>query len=424
MNRIFNALTTSLSYTRAHPWRVSVPAVLILIATVFMLKNSEKAPEIQPSLRAVEIVAAADYAAGAGGVAVPTASGNAYVIRAEAGGKVTQVRKEGAVPAGTIIAQLENSSQRAALIQAEGVYEAALASSGGNETNQNSARQDGVRTWTAATVGATETLRTSIDNYYAEVRGSQGATGFRLQSFGAAPELNDIRDVIEKSILDRWEVEEVTEANSAIRLEQLNTDLATIGNLIDRITALIPRQSITDVYTEADRSADAAALATARASITRFQESVDAALLSITNASGTGNASANAQVKQALGALEAARASLAKTSVRTPFAGTVSALNVAVGDIITPGSDVAIVVPNEGVSGERSFALPLSSVKYTPAGAFVFIVNQEGILETKEVKTGLVTADAITATGLGGDEMIVKDVRGLKAGEKVQVNEG
>lgn len=423
MNRLLKIYKTALSYVQTYPIRVASVVVALAIALVFFLQSDDQSDIIEPSLRAVDIVAVADYSAGSRGIAVPTGSGNAYVIRAEAGGKVTQARQEGVVAQGAVIAQLENSAQRAALIQAEGVYEAALASSGGNETNQVSARQDGVRTWTSVTVQAAETIRTSVDSYFSDVRGTQGATGFRLQAYGAAPEINDARSAIETTIFDRWENETTTEANSVARLEQLDRDLVTIGALIDRIAALIPRQEITDVYSETDRAADSAALAAARASITGLQESVDSALLAITNTSGSGSASADAQVKQALGALEAARANVAKTSVRAPFAGTISAVSVALGDIITPGSDVAIIVPNEGVSTERSFALPLSSVKYTPAGAFVFMVNADGFLETKEVMTGLVTADAISATGLSGDEMIVTDVRGLKAGEKVQVNE-
>ena len=421
MQRISTSFRTALAYARVHPWYAAALLVAMVIVIALVLKGGDENAESIHSLRTVELVAAADYVQGARGVAVPTANGNAFVIRAEAGGKVTQTRQLGTVSEGTLIAQLENSSQRAALVQAEGAYEAALASSGGNETSQQSARQDGIRAWTSATVEAAETLRTSIDSYYADVRGTQGTAGFRLQAFGTAPELNNARNAIEVSIFDRWETENVTEANIDTRLAQLDTDLATIGALVDRIAALIPRQEITNLYTESVRAADAAVLAAARATITGLQEDVDAARLAITNTSGTSNASAQAQVKQALGALDAARANFEKTIVRAPFDGTISSVNVAIGDIITTGSDVAIMTPENGVSGERSFALPLSAVKYTPAGAFVFTVNAEGVLETHPVETGLVTAHAITVSGLAGDEIIVKDVRGLKAGQTVQV---
>lgn len=395
--------------------------IVVVIALIFVFSGTKEESDAVAGVRTVETVSVAEYGNGAGGVAVPTANGNSYVIRSEASGKVLRATQTGPVSAGAIVAQLENSSQRAALLQAEGAYEAALASSGGNETSQASALQDGVRTWKAATVAVTETLRSSIDGYYATVRGGQGASGFKLESYGAAPEFNAARDSIERTILNRWETESVTTSNVTEKLAQLNTDLTTIGTLVDRITALIPRQSITSVYSEADRTADATALAGARADITTQQENVDSARTAITNASGSGDAGAQAQVKQALGSLEAARAVYAKTTVRTPFAGTLTSVNVAAGDILSAGGDVAIIIPKEGVETERSFVLPLSSVKYTPAGALVFTVNSEGVLESKSVETGLVTADAITVKGLSGDETIVKDVRGLKAGEKVEV---
>lgn len=421
MQRITSALKGAYAYLHSHFWQMSAVIGVLVLAVVLIQGNGTSTVDSSPPPRTVEIVAAADYAQGARGIAVPTANGSAFVIRAEAGGKVTQTRQPGTVSEGTLIAQLENSAQRAALLQAEGAYEVALASSGGNTTSQASARQDGVRTWTSTTVEAAETLRTLIDGYYAEVRGVQGTEGFRLQAFGSAPELNAARNSIETNILDRWEEETVYESNIAARLEALDADLATIGALIDRIAVLIPRQDITTVYAESDRVADAAALATARAAITGLQEDVDTARLAITNASGSGSATADAQIKQALGALEAARANLEKTTVRAPFSGTITSVNVTKGDIVTAGNDIAIITPNEGVSTDRSFALPLSAVKYTPAGAFVFTVNGEGVLETRAIETGLVTADTITITGLSGDEMIVKDVRGLKAGQSVQV---
>lgn len=410
-----------IAFVVAHKWyALALFAALIAIVFFFVRGGSEET-DVAASHRGVEIIAVADYSQGARGVAVPTANGNSYVIRSEAAGRVTRTGNAGSVVQGALIAQLENSSQRAALLQAEGTYEAALASSGGSATSQESALQDGIRTWTTATVKAAETLRTSIDGYFGNVRGTQGTSGFRMEAFGTAQALNDARNSIENTVLEKWETERVSSANIIVKLQQLDADLTTIASLIDRIAALIPRQEITDVYSESDRSADSAALAAARAAITTQQENVDAARLAITKASGSGDASAQAQVKQALGTLEAARSNYEKTIVRAPFAGTITSVNVTVGDVISTGSDIAIIVPKSGAETTRSFALPLSAVKYTPAGAFVFTVNNEGTLESRAVETGLVTAESIVVTGLNGDEQIVKDVRGLKNGQVVEV---
>jgi len=417
-----NSIVNTLSGWKLRSWRTVAVVILVVAALIgfLFLSNGQTDPEPKPGLPQVEVVSVAAYAKGALGVAVPTANGNSFVIRAEAGGKITRAAQAGAVAQGTIVAQLESSAQQAALTQAEGAYEAAVAAAGGNETSQEAADKDAVRTWTSTTVSAANTIRTSIDTYYGDVRGSQGTSGFKLQAYGAADEFNASRASVER-IFDGWETEQVNESNSAAKLTELSSDLSQIGNLVDRIAALIPRQTISNIYTETARSDDASNLATARASITALQTDVDSARTAISNASNTGSASAQAQVKQAQGALEAVRSAYAKTTVRAPFAGTLVAVNVRAGDVISTGNDVAIITPKEGALTTRSFALPLSAVKYTPVGAFVFLVNAGGMLESREVQTGLVTANSILVEGLDGSEQIVKDVRGLKSGEAVVI---
>lgn len=404
--------------------RAAVAVILIVVAVIgfFFLRSGETAPEIKPGLPQVGVISVADYAEGALGVAVPTANGNSFVIRSEAGGKVTRAAERGRVEQGTIVAQLENSAQRAALTQAEGAYEAAAATAGVNETSQETARKDAVVTWTSTTVSAAKVIRTSIDTYYGVVRGPQGASGFQLEAYGAADDFNTARTAVEK-IFDRWETEQVTETNSAAKLTELSSDLSKIGSLVDRIAAIIPRQPISAIYSEDDRTDDATSVATARASITTLVDNVNTVRTALSSASNTGSASAQAGVKQALGALEAAQSAYEKTVIRAPFAGTLVAVNVRSGDVILTGNDIAIITPQEGVKTSRSFALPLSAVKYSPAGAFVFLVNTDGILESREVQTGLVTANSISVEGLEGTEQIVKDVRGLKSGEAVVIIE-
>ncbi|MBP9711181.1 MAG: hypothetical protein KBD50_02910 [Candidatus Pacebacteria bacterium] len=424
LTMIKNSIAKIFSGWKLRSRRTLVVVVLVILAVIgfFLLGSNKAEPEAEAGLPQVEVVSVGAYAKGALGVAVPTANGNSFVIRAEAGGKITRAAQTGAVAQGTIVAQLESSAQQAALTQAEGAYEAAVAASGGNANSQEAAQKGAVRTWTSATVAAAKTIRSSIDIFYGDVRSSQGASGFKLQAFGAADEFNTARTAVEK-IFDRWETDQINESNSSAKLNELSGDLAQIGTLVDRIAALIPRQEISGTYSESDRTDDATSLGTARASITALQADVDSARTAIANASNTGSASAQAVVKQALGALEAVRSSYAKTIIRAPFAGTLVAVNVRAGDVISTGSDIAIITPKEGVETTRSFALPLSAVKYSPAGAFVFLVNAEGILESREVQTGLVTANSISVEGLDGSEQIVKDVRGLKSGEAVVIIE-
>ena len=169
---------------------------------------------------------------------------------------------------------------------------------------------------------------------------------------------------------------------------------------------------------QATLNTQTANLEAAKIALRRAEEDVNSAAIG-----GTGGevSAANAQIKQALGVYQAALANYNRTIVRAPFAGTITTQNVKVGDIINTGTDVSIIKPDSGVETARWWHLPLSAVKYTPDNAYVFVVNSESKIEAVEVETGLVTASNIRVSGLKGDETIVKDVRGLKSGDEVEV---
>jgi multidrug efflux pump subunit AcrA (membrane-fusion protein) len=389
-------------------------ASLLLIVLVFASKDSKSTEVVEEVTNSPRNVALYNIAADQG-TAVRTADGSAFIVRSQSGGRVDRVAKVGdKVVAGANVAQIENSAQRAALIQAEGAYDAAVASAGGNVTSQASAKQDAVRTWNNETVGSARVIYNSIDAYFSVSRNSS-ITGFRgLESFGAAETFNQRRVAIEE-ILKSWELSASTinEANVVEKLNALGNDLTLIGTFIDDLAALVPRQSIDENYTDTERSEDTTRIGNARASITGSQRQIDAALSAIENSSGSNAAFSNAQVKQALGVLESARAAYGKTIIKTPVSGTVTAVSISVGDIINVGSDVVFVAGDNGTAVEDSVTVtvPLTAVKFTPSKAFVFTV-EDGKLVAHEVKS-------ITISGSEGITDIVNDVRGLKEGDVV-----
>lgn len=399
----------------------AVAVVVVLIALSLTGKDdvAEVAVETTTSPRTVSLYSlSADN-----GTAVRTADGSAFIVRAQSGGRVDRVAKVGdTVVAGATVAQLENSAQRAAYIQAEGAYDAAVAAAGGNTTSQATAKQDAVRTWNTETVNSEQIIYTSIDTYFSPAR-SGSITGFReLDSFGAAMTFNARRSTVE-DILKSWDQKtpQVNEDTVAEMLSSLANDLSVIGTFIDDIASLVPRQRITESYTEADRNTDTERLATARAAITRSQRAVDGAMTAITSSSGSNAALSSAQVKQALGVLESARAALGKTIIKTPVAGTVTAVSISVGDIINVGNDVVFVASSDSTAGaDAPITVPLTAVKFTPTKAYIFTVA-DGVLVAHEVVTGLVTSDSIAITGVEELTEIVSDVRGLKAGDAVVI---
>lgn len=398
-------------------------AVFVVFLIALFIRSGDKTSEIVAETTSLPRTVSMYTISADNGTAVRTADGSAFIVRSQSSGRVDRVAKVGdTVAAGATVAQLENSAQRASYIQAEGAYDAAVAASGGNETSQETAKQDAVRTWNSETVSSEQTIYTSIDTYFSpSISGS--VTGFReLDSFGTAVALSERRAAIEE-ILGAWDSKtaQVNEGNVAEMLSSLQNDLSVIGTFIDDLASLVPRQRINEKYTEEQRNTDTDRLAAARAQITDSQSKVDSAMTAITSSSGSNAAMSNAQIKQALGVLESARAALSKTVIKTPIAGLVTAVSISVGDIINVGSDVVFVASSDSaLESETSINVPLTAVKFTPTKAFVFTVA-EGKLVPHEVVTGLVTSNSITISGAENITEIVSDVRGLKEGDAVLI---
>lgn len=81
------------------------------------------------------------------------------------------------------------------------------------------------------------------------------------------------------------------------------------------------------------------------------------------------------------------------------------------------------LIPSVQTQGQQ-ILLPLAAVKITASSAFVLTINEDNILERKDVTYGSVTGTAIPIlSGLDGNERIVASVRGLQPGESVNPNQ-
>lgn len=435
--------TKGVAWIKANPYKTAVIAALIIIVVIYLWTAEKDVNEPAPeSVRTVSTLSVSEFAEGASGIAYPTASGDAFVVRAEASGRVNRAVAPGTkVTSGAIIATIDNSSQRAALTQAQGVYDAARAGAAQSDISLEdaraglaSAKQDAIASQRSALAAFQNVLFNTVDELFTNPRTMPGV---RIDASGQAPNLNESRLALTKTISD-WEndLAPLHEGSDILSikaaLDRGINRLNELANLVNTFVPLLARQDPQGQFTAAELSriagefataqstlnAQIAALESAKTALTRAEEAVSSAQVG-----GTGGelSIANASIKQALGALQAAQANYNKTLVRAPFSGTVTTQNAKVGDIINIGADVAIIKPDTGVETTRWWHLPLSSVKYTPDNAYVFTINAEGQVEAVPVETGLVTAESLRVTGLNGDESIIKDVRGLKAGDEVEV---
>jgi len=292
---------------------------------------------------------------------------NQAQIQAEAGGRVTSVAVAvgDVVQPGQIIAQLENAAQRAALTQAEGAYEAALASTEqGNqqsdsalrntETSLTSSRNQAVTAVRSAYNTSNNTLITVIDQFYANPQGAFPTV--RINGVNT----NFMRNerVALQSIMSEWQSQLATisatgNVSQVITVAITRTErvLGLLNELLVATTA--PNADVQfqgqplSMYT-ANLSAERANLTGVVQNLKTIQTSLTAAEEAVVRAQiGDDTTSVSltaAQVKQSLGALQAAQANLAKTVIRSPIAGTVNSLSVSVGDFVGNTAPVAEVI--------------------------------------------------------------------------------
>ncbi len=409
-----------------------VLAVALGALTSSFMGEGETTEDVAPATATARTVSLYTISSG-DGTAVRTADGNAFIVRAESGGRVERVAQAGdTVARGAIVAQVENSAQRAAVLQAQGAYEAALAAANQSSVGQGSAERayqealiQAVNAYKSAFSTADDVLRNTVDQVFSQP--DSMTPGLKIDSRGDATKINDARVDLERRF-DLWRAN-VGTASSDDALALLETAEANVSALSTLVVTLTSHVNDDDRTESTTLRGD---FATARGTLTGVLTSLSGARSALIGAEsakeqaeiagGDSDTSlAQAQVKQALGVLESARAALNKTAIKTPVAGMVTAVSISVGDIINVGSDVVFVASDATSETGNTVTVPLTAVKFTPTRAFVFTV-EGGTLVAHEVQTGLVTTNSITISGAEGVTDIVLDVRGLKEGDTVTLN--
>jgi multidrug efflux pump subunit AcrA (membrane-fusion protein) len=429
-----------------HPRYVVVVAVLIAIGVVALLfvRGGNAPTEIVAQPHRVSLIAAASYAQ-KGSTKGTSASTHESVLRAEVGGMVTQVAPVGSrVSAGQVVAQLDNDAQRAALLQYEGALDSAKASQQkvleGTRTEQrvilqstfDAAKKSAVSSLLSAYSSVDSAVRDAADQVFNSPSTGTPTLVFNTTNSNRESYLINTRvslgPVLSRQKTASGEISVASDLTAEFARTQEDVRLAyqLIDTLVASLNDAIPTIEVTaaeiSAY-KADAIAARTSLTTALSSLTTAQNNlVDAQKKleqSDNGAQGVDISSAAASVKQSQGAYASAVAAYDKTLIRARTAGTVVRCSAKVGDVIGVGDDVCRVTSSGSDLG-TSFALPLSAVKYTPVGAYVFVLD-EGAVRAVPVESGLVTAERVVVYGLSGDEMIVQDIRGIKEGDVVTV---
>lgn len=334
----------------------------LIAAFVFLSYETEPTSEIVAILPQVEVgtIASVSQNSGTSFIGTLRAVSEAQ-IQSEAGGRVTAVNVAAGdqVAAGRIIASIENASERASVLQAQGAYEAAQAAAAGGDISVSQA-QSALSSAEVAAAGAVRSAYTTVSNgFFSTIdtlisNPNTSIPGVRIstsQTFFVLAERKAFSD-----ILPLWQ----TEVSGTIEPSDIDDSLATAISYTARTIAIV------DIFIDALQSRDGETLngtpiATILANFNALRSSLNGTLSALESTvsslqsarenlqkaqlggTNTNLSAANAQVKQALGSLRAAQANLEKTILRSPISGTVDVLRIKTGDYISAFTPVAQV---------------------------------------------------------------------------------
>jgi RND family efflux transporter MFP subunit len=349
---------------------VVVAFVLLVVGALFLRGDRETASTAVTKLPLVTVATPSTLASSGSVELIGTVDAVTQAkLIAESAGRVVSVNASlgATVAAGTIIAQIENASERAAVLQAQGVYEGALAlaeqgtvgiaeAENALTATQNSA----VATHGTAYTTVSGIVRTTLDQFFSQPEGT--IVGLRINGRGYTSILNAGRVSLQSTLITWQQVAASLSPKDDIEAALASAQIHTteVLAMIDIFLAIMadPSNDLTETevrtYTSelnAARSTLVATESALRGATTQLVAAKDTvAKAKLGGGTNTGTASAaEAQVKQALGALRSAEANLAKTIIRTPITGTVNLLTVRAGDYVGQTAVVAEIANTAGL---------------------------------------------------------------------------
>ncbi len=292
-------------------------------------------------------------------------------IRSESSGRLTYVSKKlgDMVYAGGVIAEFENSGEKAAVLQAEGAYEQAKAArsiaglnSGQAGTSLTDTKNLALNTVISAYTTIEDSVRGKTDAAYSDPKFDQVKLVISVPDANLSTSLESKRKTIEKILLARelknksltQNSDLITELNSALVDSQVIKSY--LDDLYTAYSKAVPDASFSQTSLDTGKTntqtarqsvaATISGLVTMRTTLTASITANQVAGTDTQAQSSGALATADAQVKQALGAYNGALARLEKTIIRSPITGTINSLSISTGDYIGAFTQVAVVSNN------------------------------------------------------------------------------
>jgi len=317
---------------------------------------SDAAP--QDTTKTVSLSSVADLSQGGSSLTVAgvVQSLTEATVRAERSGEAVAVYRQlgDYVSAGTIVAELDNASERAAVLQAQGALQAATASANVSVGTLSSTKDSTVATLLSAYGTVEKTVRTDIDAMFSNPESIQPL--FSVSSFDSQAKTNaeNMRVALTPMLKRQQERAQSinTSADLVLELSKMETEVKTARDYLDAVIRALNGGIATNGVSETTIATHKATATAARSAITTTLSTLITTRLTLetalkTSAQGSDTISATqAAITTAQGSLAAARANLEKTIIRAPISGTINSLSLKRGDFVQATAPVLTVANN------------------------------------------------------------------------------
>jgi multidrug efflux pump subunit AcrA (membrane-fusion protein) len=365
LSKMKNAITGLFSDWKLRSRRTYVTLAILLVGggLFFSVSGREEPQAEENHMRQVKVARVSDIMNGGSmlSLVADIRSVSEAKISTESGGRVSRVNASlgNFVSAGQVLAEVENSSQRAALLQAEGALDAAKAAVPNVESSLDAAQSGAVTTLLAAYATFDNAVRDDIDVMFVDPEKSTPTFRVLSSQSQLKTQLENTRPSL-SVVIARERAQSASlsaQSDLATELGKTEAELRTLRSYLDMLIQVLNAAIEGNGVSESDIAAYLSNATAARTAVTASLSALSSAKSSLATASnnlgssGNGPSAAGAALKQAQGAYNSALASLEKTIIRTPISGTLNNFTVKLGDYLSPTQQVAIVSNNGALEG-------------------------------------------------------------------------
>ena len=275
------------------------------------------------------------------------------------------------IESGTVVAQMENASERAAVQQAQGAVDAATAAlakvKGGTRSEQldilkanlASSKSSAVNALLSAYAAVDGAVKGTADPLFSNPSGAQPHFNIPTSNTQARTSAENIRSTFGPTLDREAQVTSSIAATSDLgaELSRTETEIRSARAFFDTILSALGSAIITTEFPASVIAADVASASGARSSLTAALSGISAARAAlevaqksldqgVTGAQQEDVDSIAAALTQAKGAYAATLANLEKTIIRAPISGTINSFNQKRGDFVQMFSPVLTVANN------------------------------------------------------------------------------